>query len=413
MAAPLSLAACRTHVRFPSFRPDSLRRLGQPRRRRGAQAVPADRRPADGRAHAGGLSRARRALRRHRAGGGAGRRGRRRSCCRAFRRAGEHLLRVRRRRRAPPRCATACARCADAGAGPHDWVLVHDAARCLVTPTQIEALIAACEHDAVGGLLAHRLADTLKVASPDGRVASTLTRADKWLAQTPQMFRIGMLLDALERAGDAVTDEASAIEAHGPRAAAGAGQRAELQGHLPRGLRAGRSRAAQPARRTMTALQSPHRRGLGRPPAGGRPQADPRRRRGAAHARACWAIRMPTCCCMPSPMRCSARPGWATSAGIFRTPTRSSAAPIRSCCWPRRRAACARRLADRQRRQHRDRAGAEAGAAHRRRCASASPQALGVGVDAGQREGQDGREARARSGEGRAMEARAVVLLHR
>lgn len=101
------------------------------------------------------------------------------------------------------------------GAGPHDWVLVHDAARCLVTPTQIEALIAACEHDAVGGLLAHRLPDTLKVASPEGRVADTLTRADKWLAQTPQMFRIGMLLDALERAGDAVTDEAGAIEAIG------------------------------------------------------------------------------------------------------------------------------------------------------------------------------------------------------
>ena len=101
------------------------------------------------------------------------------------------------------------------GALAHDWVLVHDAARCLVTPTQIEALIAACEHDAVGGLLAQRLADTLKSASPDGRVQDTLARADKWLAQTPQMFRLGLLLDALERVGDAVTDEASAIEAIG------------------------------------------------------------------------------------------------------------------------------------------------------------------------------------------------------
>ena len=101
------------------------------------------------------------------------------------------------------------------GAGAHDWVLVHDAARCLVTSSQIEALIAACEHDAVGGLLAHRLADTLKVSSTDSRVSQTLSRADKWLAQTPQMFRIGMLLDALERVGDAVTDEASAIEAIG------------------------------------------------------------------------------------------------------------------------------------------------------------------------------------------------------
>jgi len=101
------------------------------------------------------------------------------------------------------------------GARPNDWVLVHDAARCLVTPTQIEALIAACEHDAIGGLLAQRLADTLKSASGDGRVHDTLARADKWLAQTPQMFRLGLLLDALEKVGDSVTDESSAIEALG------------------------------------------------------------------------------------------------------------------------------------------------------------------------------------------------------
>lgn len=104
------------------------------------------------------------------------------------------------------------------GASAHDWVLVHDAARCLVTPAQIDALIDACEHDAVGGLLAHKLPDTLKTAvtGPGGvRVASTVDRSDKWLAQTPQMFRIGLLLDALDRSGDAVTDEAGAVEALG------------------------------------------------------------------------------------------------------------------------------------------------------------------------------------------------------
>jgi 2-C-methyl-D-erythritol 4-phosphate cytidylyltransferase len=127
---------------------------------------------------------------------------------------GEHLLRVGGASRAAT-VRNGLRALRQAGAGPHDWVLVHDAARCLVTPTQIEALIAACEHDAVGGLLAHRLPDTLKTASPEGRVASTLIRADKWLAQTPQMFRIGMLLDALERSGDTVTDEAGAIEAMG------------------------------------------------------------------------------------------------------------------------------------------------------------------------------------------------------
>lgn len=104
------------------------------------------------------------------------------------------------------------------GASERDWVLVHDAARCLVTPEQIDALIDACAHDGVGGLLAHKLADTLKTASagPGGiRVVSTVDRADKWLAQTPQMFRIGPLRKALEHVGAIVTDEASAMEAMG------------------------------------------------------------------------------------------------------------------------------------------------------------------------------------------------------
>lgn len=100
------------------------------------------------------------------------------------------------------------------GAAPEDWVLVHDAARCLITPGQINTLIDACLNDSVGGLLALPLPDTLKTAK-DGRVAATLERSDKWLAQTPQMFRIGPLKGALQTAGDAVTDESSAIEAMG------------------------------------------------------------------------------------------------------------------------------------------------------------------------------------------------------
>lgn len=102
------------------------------------------------------------------------------------------------------------------GAAGHDWVLVHDAARCLITPGQIEALIEACAADEVGGLLAQQLADTLK-SEIGGRVASTLERSDKWLAQTPQMFRIGQLMQALAQAGSAVTDESSAMEAIGLR----------------------------------------------------------------------------------------------------------------------------------------------------------------------------------------------------
>jgi 2-C-methyl-D-erythritol 4-phosphate cytidylyltransferase len=101
-----------------------------------------------------------------------------------------------------------------AGAVDEDWVLVHDAARCLVTPDLIDRLIDRCSKDEVGGLLAHPLPDTLKIGE-GGRVASTVTRADKWQAQTPQMFRLGMLRQALEASGDGVTDESSAIEMMG------------------------------------------------------------------------------------------------------------------------------------------------------------------------------------------------------
>jgi len=99
------------------------------------------------------------------------------------------------------------------GAREHDWVLVHDAARCLVRPEWIDALIDACIADPVGGLLALPLADTLK-AERDGRSISTIDRHAKWQAQTPQMFRLKTLRDAL-RAASHVTDEASAIEALG------------------------------------------------------------------------------------------------------------------------------------------------------------------------------------------------------
>jgi 2-C-methyl-D-erythritol 4-phosphate cytidylyltransferase len=104
------------------------------------------------------------------------------------------------------------------GARAQDWVLVHDAARCLVRAEWIDALIDACLADAVGGLLALPVADTLK-SERDGRAALTIDRRATWQAQTPQMFRLGMLREALAAAGPSVTDEASAIEAlgHAPR----------------------------------------------------------------------------------------------------------------------------------------------------------------------------------------------------
>ena len=100
------------------------------------------------------------------------------------------------------------------GARRDDWVLVHDAARCLVRPEWIDRLIDVCADDLVGGLLAMPVADTLK-REATGRVMATLPRDGIWQAQTPQMFRLGLLGDALRSAGASATDEASAIEWQG------------------------------------------------------------------------------------------------------------------------------------------------------------------------------------------------------
>lgn len=101
------------------------------------------------------------------------------------------------------------------GARDGDWVLVHDAARCLLRPEWVDALIDACLPDAVGGLLAQPIADTLKAGDAEGRVSATVDRRDKWAAQTPQMFRLALVEKALAAMGAAATDEASAVEALG------------------------------------------------------------------------------------------------------------------------------------------------------------------------------------------------------
>ncbi|AJF00211.1 2-C-methyl-D-erythritol 4-phosphate cytidylyltransferase [Pandoraea apista] len=117
------------------------------------------------------------------------------------------------------------------GAQDSDWVLVHDAARPGITPALIRALVEALRDDPVGGILALPVADTLKreqapVQQADkgglAVVQATESRDGLWQAQTPQMFRLGMLRQALEDAlasGAEVTDEASAIEriGHAPK----------------------------------------------------------------------------------------------------------------------------------------------------------------------------------------------------
>ena len=102
-----------------------------------------------------------------------------------------------------------------------DWVLVHDAARPCVPRADLDALIGECSADAIGGILALPVADTVKRAGKDEagvqRVAGTEDRTQLWLAQTPQMFRAGLLAQALREASGRVTDEAAAIERLGLR----------------------------------------------------------------------------------------------------------------------------------------------------------------------------------------------------
>lgn len=101
-------------------------------------------------------------------------------------------------------------------ADAEDWILVHDAARPCLSVQALDRLIEEVGEDDVGGLLAIPVADTLKRAGDDGRSIRTESRTGLWQAQTPQMFRYGLLLRAL-RACDLrlATDEAACVEALG------------------------------------------------------------------------------------------------------------------------------------------------------------------------------------------------------
>ena len=97
-----------------------------------------------------------------------------------------------------------------------DWVLVHDAARPCLGREELDRLFGELESDDTGGLLAVPLADTLKRANRESRVSNTEPRDNLWLAQTPQMFRYRLLIEALRAADPAVaTDEARAVEGLG------------------------------------------------------------------------------------------------------------------------------------------------------------------------------------------------------
>jgi 2-C-methyl-D-erythritol 4-phosphate cytidylyltransferase len=99
--------------------------------------------------------------------------------------------------------------------GPDDWVLVHDAARPGLSNRLLNDFLTTLEHDAIGGLLALPLADTLKRSDGEGRVDETIPRDQLWQAQTPQMFKYATLKQALSTFNGTPTDEAQAIEALG------------------------------------------------------------------------------------------------------------------------------------------------------------------------------------------------------
>lgn len=96
-----------------------------------------------------------------------------------------------------------------------DWVLVHDAARPCLRREDLDLLIETLQGDPVGGLLGMPVHDTMKRVDSSGHVEITVPREGLWHAQTPQMFRFGILRQALAEAlrqDLQVTDDASAME---------------------------------------------------------------------------------------------------------------------------------------------------------------------------------------------------------
>src|SRR5439155_13341132 len=118
-----------------------------------------------------------------------------------------------------------------------DWLLVHDAARPCLPKDALRRLMRELASDDTGGLLAIPVADTLKRADSEARVAATEPRDGLWQAQTPQMFRFGILWDAY-KANRALecTDEAQAVERIGFRPKLVVGSTANIKVTYPADL---------------------------------------------------------------------------------------------------------------------------------------------------------------------------------
>jgi 2-C-methyl-D-erythritol 4-phosphate cytidylyltransferase len=121
-----------------------------------------------------------------------------------------------------------------------DWLLVHDAARPCLPRKDLESLMRETQNDEVGGILGLPIAETVKnIGKDEGgvhRIARTEDRSQLWLAQTPQMFRAGLLAQALKRARGTPTDEAAAVEQMGLRPRLVVGSRENLKVTWPEDL---------------------------------------------------------------------------------------------------------------------------------------------------------------------------------
>jgi 2-C-methyl-D-erythritol 4-phosphate cytidylyltransferase len=124
-------------------------------------------------------------------------------------------------------------------AGPHDWVMVHDAVRPCVRHGDLDMLVRNVGDHPDGGLLGLPVSDTVKRTDVSGHVVETVPRAGLWRALTPQLFPIRTLRAALEYAaqqGVSVTDEAAAIELSGGRPRMVAGHSDNIKITLPMDL---------------------------------------------------------------------------------------------------------------------------------------------------------------------------------
>ena len=100
-------------------------------------------------------------------------------------------------------------------ASPDDLVFVHDAARPCVTQDCLNHLVNTAIQENCSAILAIPVRDTLKLVEQENNIKKTVSRDYLWQAQTPQISKLGILKDAIEKAlqdGITITDEASALE---------------------------------------------------------------------------------------------------------------------------------------------------------------------------------------------------------